>query len=82
MGNAKTIFVGSDSGARYFAFGDDSQFGDVIVYAFIFVATTRVRAIERKITELKKDFKIPIEVTLHCRTLFSGQQRQKPDWDI
>jgi hypothetical protein len=76
-GNANTIRVGSSHDANYLAFGDDSQFGDVLVYAFAILHRTRSKAVEASILALKERFKIPKQTTLHCRILFSGHQRQK-----
>jgi Protein of unknown function (DUF3800) len=69
--------VGSSPEANYLAFGDDSQSGDTLVYAFVIARRTRIRAVEARITALKDRFKIPKHTTLHCRILFSGHQRQK-----
>lgn len=77
MGTAATIYVGAGENARYVAFGDDSQFKDTLVYSFIIVRRTRLRAVEARIAILKERFRIPKDGILHCRVLFSGQQRQK-----
>lgn len=77
MGNASTIHVGGSEKATYLAFGDDSQFGDTLVYAFAIVRRTRLTAIEARVAALKKQFGIPKRMVLHCRLLFSGQQREK-----
>lgn len=77
MGTAKTVPAGANENASYIAFGDDSQFKNTLAYAFVIVRRVRLRAIEGRIGVLKEKFKIPKEVPLHCRILFSGQQRQK-----
>ena len=77
MDSPKTIQVGRDKTAPFVAFGDDSQYGDSLSFAFVLVPRTRLRFAERKLEQLKKRFKIPLDTTLHCRTLFSGQQREK-----
>ncbi|MFM0261876.1 hypothetical protein [Paraburkholderia sediminicola] len=77
MNSPQTIQVGRDEKAPFVAFGDDSQYGDSLAFAFVLVPRTRLRFAERKLERLKKRFKIPQHVTLHCRTLFSGQQREK-----
>ncbi|MFM0071844.1 hypothetical protein PQQ86_11790 [Paraburkholderia sediminicola] len=77
MSSSQTIQVGRAREAPFVAFGDDSQYGDSLSFAFVLVPRTRVRFAERKLERLKKRFKIPQEITLHCRTLFSGQQREK-----
>ena len=77
MGTAATVPVGANENAGHIAFGDDSQFKDTLAYAFAIVRRARLRAIEGRIGVLKERFKIPKDVSLHCRVLFSGQQRQK-----
>lgn len=77
LGNANTIHVGSSNDATYLAFGDDSQFSGVLVYAFVITRRTRVKAIEARIAALKERFRIPKQIAFHCRILFSGHQRQK-----
>lgn len=77
MEKSNIIGVGENNQARYLAFGDDSQFGDTLVYAFAFVQRGRVQSVERRLLALKDRFNIPQETTLHCRVLFSGQQREK-----
>lgn len=77
MVNASAIHVGISDDASYLAYGDDSQFGDVLKYAFAITRSNRIRAVEARIAALKERFKIPKEMALHCRVLFSGQQREK-----
>jgi hypothetical protein len=77
MRSAEIIQVGRDKTAPFVAFGDDSQYGDSLSFAFVLVPRTRLRFAERKLERLKSRFKIPQDATLHCRTLFSGQQREK-----
>lgn len=77
MGNAKSIHVGLDDESPYFAFGDDSQCGDIVVFAFVIIPRHQITILEKKIEVLKERFKIPKETILHCRVLFSGHQREK-----
>ncbi|SRR5581483_6298943 len=77
MGTAATVPVGANENAGYVAFGDDSQFKNTLAYAFAIVRRARLRAIEGRIGVLKERFRIPKDMPLHCRVLFSGQQRQK-----
>jgi len=73
------ISVGQNRDARFAAFGDDSQYGDVLVYAFIIVKRSRVTSMERRLRVLKEKFAIPDDTNIHCRVLFSGQQRNKAE---
>jgi hypothetical protein len=59
------------------AFGDDSQFRNILAYAVIIIPRSRLRQAERKIRELKQRHGIPAEVPLHCRVLFGRDQRAK-----
>jgi hypothetical protein len=77
MGTAKTIPIGGDKAAPYLAFGDDSQYGDFLAYAFVVVRRKRLPQVERRLADLKDSFKIPREIPLHCRVLFSGDLRRK-----
>lgn len=76
MGN-NIIPVGGNERSDYLAFGDDSQFGETLVFAFAIVHRSNLTAVEDALAELKEHFGIPQDISLHCRVLFSGQQRQK-----
>lgn len=77
MGNANILPAGENTSANYLAFGDDSQFGDTLVYAFVIVHRDRAPQVRTHLHELKQRFKIPASEGLHCRVLFSGHQRKK-----
>jgi hypothetical protein len=77
VGNARVIKTGALSSAPYLAFGDDSQFGDVLAYAVIIVRRTKLRQIESRLSALKERFRIPKQIALHCRELFHVHPRQK-----
>lgn len=77
MSDTQTIFVGADKSAEYIAFGDDSQLGDVVAFAVLIARRTRVARAEERLQNLKFLFKIPQEIPLHCRILFSGDARKK-----
>ena len=70
MANAKTIPAGGDRAAKYVAFGDDSQFGDTLAFAFVVVRRDRLRYAEERLNGLKRLYRIPNDVRLHCRVLF------------
>lgn len=70
------ITVGGDT-AEYLAFGDDSQYGDTLVYAFAIIHRSRISVTESRLAALKRRYRIPDAVPLHCRVLFSGDQREK-----
>jgi hypothetical protein len=77
MGNANILPAGGDASADYLAFGDDSQFGDTLVYAFVIVHRDRAPQVRTRLSELKQRFRISASENLHCRVLFSGHQRKK-----
>lgn len=74
---AVTVVTGKSTSAPYMSFGDDSQYEGRLVYAYVFFKRTKLKSILREISLLKKRFKFPKGVDLHCRNLISGQQRKK-----
>jgi hypothetical protein len=77
MAGTITIPVGADKAAQYLAFGDDSQFGDYLAFAFVIVRRDHLRYAEERLSGLKRYYKIPNDVPLHCRVLFNEHQRNK-----
>lgn len=69
--------VGRDKAAPFVAFGDDSRYGPFAAFAFVLIPRTRVGSARKKLDQIKRRFRIPPSLVLHCRTLFSGQQREK-----
>lgn len=72
-----TIEVGRDPAARFYAFGDDSAYGEVLVYAFVIVPKRRARVLRRRLGDIKKKFGFPLGAKLHCRELLGEHARQK-----
>lgn len=77
MHDNRILNTGNDLNSRYLAYGDDSQYKDILAYAFIIVDRHRVNRLADSFVSLKKRFRIPDTVPLHCRVLFSGDQRKK-----
>lgn len=73
--------VEPESSARYVAFGDESQYGDTLVYAFVVVARAQLTAVECRLDFLKDRFRIPRDVMLHCYQLFHDDKRRKMGLD-
>lgn len=69
--------VGQNSCAPFCAFGDDSAYKDILVYAYAVFHRHHIEKAERRLSRLKRKFKIPHDVPVHCRVLFSGHQREK-----
>ena len=74
---AKNVINVSSDPAEYLAFGDDSQYGDTLVYTFAIIHRNRISVTESRLVALKRRYRIPDAVPLHCRVLFSGDQREK-----
>lgn len=72
----KTIIVGQES-TEYIAFGDDSHHSNTLAYAFLIVQKHSIINVEDRINAIKTFYGIPINVTLHCKMLFSGDERKK-----
>lgn len=64
----------------YEAFGDESIGADHVAYATILVDSSRVTDAEHVIEQVKFSSGASARDVFHCRTLFSGQQRQKTAW--
>ncbi|WP_428035105.1 DUF3800 domain-containing protein [Amphritea sp.] len=68
---------GNDPNSPYLAFGDDSEYDDVLVYAFVICKRKNLPSLEKGILLLKNEFGIPAEIPIHVRNLLSGQYRAK-----
>lgn len=71
------IPVGINHGTPYLAFGDDSQYEGLLTFAYVVIPKVKIVRVMRELRNLKKKFKFPDGVPIHCRVLFSGQQRDK-----
>ena len=74
---AQTEIVGQNMSSPFVAFGDDSQYDGILVFSYVFIPRTRLRRVLRDIAGIKRKFQFPSGVAIHCRELFSGQQRAK-----
>lgn len=75
--STRTKIIGGNQNAPFVAFGDDSQYNGALVFAYVVVPRTRLRRALRDIGKIKEKFKFPAGAAIHCRELFSGQQRAK-----
>jgi len=71
------IAVGTNKDAPFLAFGDDSQHKGLLTFAYIVVPKSKTQRLMRELDRLKRQFRIPKDVPIHCRVLFSGHQREK-----
>jgi hypothetical protein len=63
----------------YDAYGDESPGQHFVAYGTLLVLTDKRENIDAEISKLKVDRGLP-EDDLHCRVLFSGDQRKKSPW--
>lgn len=74
---SKTPEIGRDNTAPFVAFGDDSKYGDVLVFAFLVIKRNDVPRMEKRLSRIKSRFGIPEQTALHCRELFHIHPREK-----
>ncbi|MGN6580165.1 MAG: hypothetical protein ACTHJ1_09285 [Bordetella sp.] len=72
-----TIHIGNRSDAPFLAFGDDSQYKGTLVFAYAIVPRQNLTKALRQLKRIKMEFRFPAKTPIHCRTLFSGHDRQK-----
>lgn len=71
------IKAGKNKKAPFCAYGDDSHFNEVLVYAYAIFHRKNISKAKKALNKIKNRYKIPIDSKLHCRILFSGHQRKK-----
>ncbi|MCO5411105.1 hypothetical protein [Ralstonia mojiangensis] len=75
------ITVGRNPETKYVAFGDDCHFNDICGYAYVVVKRSRISWTLRELNRIKDEFGIPRTTPLHCRVLFSADQRRSAKLD-
>lgn len=73
----KTISIGNNPNASHVVYGDDCYYENILVFAFVGIKRELIQKVEQELIEIKKHFKIPNELPLHCRVLFNPDQRRK-----
>ena len=68
---------GQNIDAPFCAFGDDSHYKDILVYAYAIFRRSNIPKAKKVLRKAKKNFGIPKFLPIHCRILFSGDQRRK-----
>ena len=71
------IQVGQNPGSQYCGYGDDSVHRSSLVFAFTILSRETIVGAEAKLMDIKGKFRIPHEYWIHCRELFSGDQRKR-----
>jgi hypothetical protein len=64
----------------YWAFGDDSVTEAGAFFGFVLIPENRVAAAESILIRAKEKYGGRQDSTIHCRTMFPGNQRSKSDW--
>ena len=77
MAATQTLLVGNNPAATYVAFGDDSQYGDSLAFAYALVARRHLQRATDRMEVLREKYRIPETVGVHCRVLFSGDARER-----
>lgn len=77
-----TIPLGQSDSAPFVAIGDESIYGDILVYAYVIVPRIAIVQIERELLGLKLKFGIPKEKELHCRYLCSPSGRSQGGFEF
>ena len=72
--------AGHLSQSKIYAFGDESEFGNVIAYGLVIVEVTNLPRVERFFSGLKQRYGIDPQAEFHCRIVFSGDLRSKSPW--
>jgi hypothetical protein len=62
------------------AFGDESCGPKFVAYGLVCLPQSRRKDAEQVVSAVKKDFGGSPSSRLHCRELFSGQNREKSAW--
>ena len=65
---------GQDINAPFCAFGDDSQYKNLLVYAYAIFRRSNVPKARKVLRKAKKKFRIPKTIPVHCRIMFSGDR--------
>jgi hypothetical protein len=73
----KEKLVGDNPNAPFCAYGDDSKYKVILVYAYATFNRVHVERAIRRFNQAKRFYNIPESVQVHCRQLFSGKQRDK-----
>jgi hypothetical protein len=64
----------------YDAFGDESAGPQYVAYGVVLVAADKQADASSILAQVKTRFGASADDQLHCRVLFSGQQRKKSPW--
>ena len=75
--NNNIISHGSNTNAKYLAFGDDSQYEDILVFAYVLILRSKLNRVISEFEKIKEKFKFSPNSKIRCRVLFSGHQREK-----
>lgn len=70
-------WLGNKSNTPYCAYGDDTKYKEILLYAFIALQREKTQELETDILNIKNEFNIPADVTIHIKDFFNGHKREK-----
>lgn len=71
------IPVGSNTNSRFCAYGDESRHKDILVYAYAGFDRENIGHAEKVVDMLRKEYKFPKRLPIHCRVLYNAEARRK-----
>lgn len=71
------VWLGQDPNAPFLAYGDDTKFGEILLYAFLIVERSFALELDKQLLELKEKLSIPGEAPIHTKDFLNGFKRQK-----
>lgn len=70
-------WLGRNSSAPYCAYGDDSKYEDILLYAFLIIDRTCLSHLENEFQKIKSNFNIPDDIEIHIKKFLNEHQRKK-----
>ena len=69
--------IGNSANSPYCAYGDDSRYSNIILYAFGFFQRRHVNRAKKVLSRIKYNYNLSEDFKLHCRILFNESAKQK-----
>ena len=70
-------WLGRNSSAPYCAYGDDTKYEDILLYAFIIIDRAYLSDLENEFQKVKSNFNIPDNTEIHIKDFLNKHQRKK-----
>lgn len=74
---SNVIPIGQNSEPRFCVYGDESQFRDILVFAYAIFHRRDVQNATKVLEELRQHYRIPSKAPIHCRVLHNAKARRK-----